>query len=591
MRYRKDINGLRSLAVLPVLFFHAGWEVFSGGFLGVDVFFTISGYLIASLIFQGLDEGSFSILGFYDKRARRIIPALLAVIILSTVTSMFFMLPYDLKNYGQSVVATVLSANNILLYITSGYWSLAAEFKPLYHTWSLGVEEQYYLIIPMLITILFRVSTNKAKAYFFCLSFLLIGSFFISYFSDDKEWNFLIIFSRMWELILGSLVALYLRYRDVRSNSIVSFFGLFLIVFSYVYPNMFFTNQALVNLVPVIGVCLIILFSSNESLAGRFLSFTPLFFIGTISYSVYLFHMPLLAMLRLATNGNPSVIAQLFFVILSIPLAYLTWRYIEIPFKDKNIFSNRRFYSSISITSCLLLAFGVILHKSYGLQDLFPEYSYGNNPQAYADKPYRLQRETFPLDANKENLLVIGNSFARDFINMMDEFGSLDNYDAVYITDVNNVELFTSLLDQADVVVSVSSAGMASRLNPDEVKVESNKMYNFLSKNFNGEFYRVGTKNFGWNNNFVRRMNYEDYINFRVRPNDTSISANLIEKEIWGENYVDIISLLSNESGAVRLFTPQGKFISFDTEHITRSGAEYLGSIVFENTSLKNLIK
>lgn len=342
-------------------------------------------------------------------------------------------------------------------------------------------------------------------------------------------------------------------------------------------------------MVPVIGVCLIILFSSNESLAGRFLSFTPLFFIGTISYSVYLFHMPILAMLRLATNGNPSVIMQLFFVSLSIPLAYLTWRHIEMPFKDKNIFSNRRFYSSISIASGLLLTFGFILHKSYGLQDLFPEYSYGNNPQVYADMPYRLQRETFPLGANKENLLIIGNSFARDFINMMDEFGSLDNYDAVYITSVNNVELFTSLLDQADVVVSVSSAGIASRLNPDELKAESNKMYDFLSENFKGKFYRIGTKNFGLNNNFVRHMSYADYIDFRVKPNETSISANLIEKEIWGENYVDIISLLSNESGAVRLFTPQGKFISFDTEHLTKSGAEYIGSIILEDTSFKKI--
>ncbi len=592
MKYRKDINGLRSIAVMPVLFFHAGWELFSGGFLGVDVFFTISGYLITSLILKGLDESSFSILGFYDKRIRRIIPALLVILTITTFLSIFFMLPYALKNYGQSIVATVLSANNVLLYLTSGYWSLAAEFKPLYHTWSLGVEEQYYLIIPMLIIFCFKIASNKAKSYFYCLFVLFVLfvlSFFVSYVSDDREFNFLIIFSRMWELILGSIVALCLRNATIKSNSVISFLGLFLICFSYVYPYAFFNNQALVNLVPVIGVCLVIIFSSDEDYSGKFLSLRPLLFIGSISYSIYLFHMPILSLLRLSSNGRPDVIVEIVFTLLSIPLAYLTWKYIENPVRRRDLVSNKVFYSSVSILSCLLLSFGMLLHKTYGFQEYFPEYSYGGNPQAYADEPYKLVHDGFSLE-NKANLLIVGNSFARDFINMMKENNLVDKYEVIYLYDFSDIELSKSLLRSADIVISVSSAGMASRLHTDSLQVVSTELQDFILREFDGDLYRIGTKNFGWNNNFVRQMSYRDAIDFRVKPNKTSITANMIEKEIWGDRYIDVIGLLSDKYQTVRLFTPNGKFISFDTDHITRDGAKYLGELLLINTALKNLM-
>ena len=148
MKYRPEINGLRALAVVPVILFHAGFELFSGGFVGVDMFFVISGYLITTILIEDIQNKRFSIVNFYERRARRILPALFFIMLVCIPFAWKWMLPDPLENFGQSLVAATLSANNILLFLTSGYWHFTSEFKPLIHTWSLGIEEQYYIFFP-----------------------------------------------------------------------------------------------------------------------------------------------------------------------------------------------------------------------------------------------------------------------------------------------------------------------------------------------------------------------------------------------------------------------------------------------------------
>ena len=152
MKYRPEIDGLRALAVIPVILVHSGFELFSGGFIGVDLFFVISGYLITTIIIEDIEKKKFSIINFYERRARRILPALFFVMLVCIPFAWAWMLPDPLENFGQSLVASVLFVNNVLLLITSGYWELASEFKPLLHTWSLGVEEQYYLFFPLFLS-------------------------------------------------------------------------------------------------------------------------------------------------------------------------------------------------------------------------------------------------------------------------------------------------------------------------------------------------------------------------------------------------------------------------------------------------------
>lgn len=388
---RDDITGLRALAVLPVLFFHAKVPFVSGGFLGVDLFFVISGFLITGDIIRKIQSNSFSFSDFYDRRARRILPALLFVTLVVCVLSPVFMVPYDIKNLGQSVVASVFASNNILLWLTSGYWSHAAEFKPLYHTWSLGVEEQYYFLVPMLLIAAWFLF--KRFFVFYCVVFLvLISSFLHSLQAYGAEYNFLIIFTRAWELMAGGLLATYLVKNSIPSNRVLPILGFALIVFSFGFPYAISTNQAVVNLLPVIGACLIIAFNDEKStIVGRFLSWRPMVFVGLISYSVYLWHQPLIAYYRLASEFEPQPYVLAAVSLLSIPLAWLSWRFVETPARNFKLLPGKLFYPILSFSVGAAVAVGFLMHKTYGFERSFPEYSYDGNPQAYVDRVYKYQ--------------------------------------------------------------------------------------------------------------------------------------------------------------------------------------------------------
>ena len=587
MKFRNDINGLRAIAVLPVLFFHAGMTGFDGGFLGVDVFFVISGFLITSNIIKRQFNGEFSLLNFYDKRARRILPPLILTLLTTLILSFLFMLPYDLKNFGQSLVATSFGANNVLLYLTSGYWSLAAEFKPLYHTWSLGIEEQYYFIIPIVFIALFK----REKILVSSLVILFLISFFSSLFIENKEFNFLIILTRFWELCAGSLLALYMKDNAITKSSLLSLLGLALILFSYLNPNYLSNNQAIINLTPVLGTVMIIAFTKENSFIYNTLSKKPIMMIGLSSYSIYLLHQPILSFLRLATEGEVEVYKQVVFSLISVPLGYLSWRFVESPFRNKNVVPNKVFYTLATACIVVIVSSGLFLHKSYGMSnfELFKKFSYGNNPQAYADRAYSLQKDKF--SSNNKKMLIIGNSFARDFYNAMNENKALKGYEVIYLYNYGlNKNLSRSLMKNADVTIMVSSAGMANILgDPDLIKSNAINSKHELEKYSNGNYYYVGTKNFGFDNNFVKHIDWSTSVDYMVDLNKSSILADEIESDVFSDKYISLLSLFRNNN-KVRLFTTNHHFISFDTNHITKYGAIYLGEKVLKSTSIKNII-
>ena len=588
MEFRKDINGLRAIAVLPVLLFHAQVPSFSGGFLGVDVFFVISGFLITSLILKDLNQKQFSLLSFYNRRARRILPALFFTCLITSCFAFFFMLPYDLRNYGQSLFATTLSANNILLYLTSGYWNLAAEFKPLYHTWSLAIEEQYYFIIPILLLLVYKEIKPAFKTTLFIIAILFLISFYFSFSSTNKELNFLMIGHRMWELLAGSICALLLPTIRLRSN-FLALIGLLGIVFSYLSPYAISNNQAVYTLIPVVGSMMIILFSSNQLALGKFLSIKPLSFIGLTSYSIYLLHMPLLAFLRLSTEGQASINAQLIAVFMAIPLAYISWRFIEKPFKDQHAINNKLFFTIIFSCAFLFLTVGYTLHKTYGLQTLNHTYNSSSNFQQYIEAPRKLIRQRFTNPDNK-NLLVIGNSFARDVINMLTENQIQQDYEIIYQEsfDINSL---SPLIDSADVILITSSHNLSNNLYPDSVRSKSSFFYQKLQATGHKNYYLIGTKNFGFNNNFIVRKSKSEAKSYYVKPNQTAITFNQIEASIWQGRYIDIFSVLLNEEQKVPIFTDSQKLISFDTNHLTPDGATYVGSLLLKNSKLSKVLE
>jgi len=213
MKYRKEIDGLRTLAVLPVILFHAGCTTFSGGFVGVDIFFVISGYLITTIIVDEMEQGSFSLLNFYERRARRILPALFFVMLCTLPFAWFWMLPQDLKSFSQSLVALPLFASNVLFFLTSGYFDTANELKPLHHTWSLAVEEQYYVLFPLFLMLAWKLGK---KWIILLLLLVAVVSVLAAQWGSTTHpsFTFYLLPTRGFEILIGALISLHINHKQ-----------------------------------------------------------------------------------------------------------------------------------------------------------------------------------------------------------------------------------------------------------------------------------------------------------------------------------------------------------------------------------------
>ncbi|MFK7698791.1 acyltransferase family protein [Pseudomonas caspiana] len=337
MQYRREIDGLRAIAVIPVILFHAGFSFFCGGFVGVDIFFVISGYLISSIIYQDLKQGRFSFVDFYERRSRRILPALYFVLLSTVPFSIAWLQASDLKDYFESLSAVSVFSSNILFWSESGYFDTAAELKPLLHTWSLAVEEQYYLLAPLLIYCIWRSRKSLYVAFSLLLFLSLIGAEWAS--AQSPSAGFFLLPTRAWELLIGGLCAVYLSSPNQRGVSMRwreagALLGLILIgvaTFTFSKDTPF---PGLYALVPTLGAALIILCAEN-TIVGRLLAAKYLVGVGLISYSAYLWHQPLFSFARHRSMNEPSQAVFIGFIGLSMFLAYLSWRYVEAPFRAR----------------------------------------------------------------------------------------------------------------------------------------------------------------------------------------------------------------------------------------------------------------
>ena len=562
------------------MLFHAGLSSFQGGFLGVDVFFVISGFLIAGKIHRDARDGNFSFLHFYDSRARRILPAMLVMTLVTTLAALFLMLPYSLKNFGQSLVATALSANNILLLQTSGYWSIEAGFKPLYHTWSLAVEEQFYLLAPIVIFLCFRLPRYRTTATVAACALLLASSWMAAALIEEREFSFLMLTTRAWELLVGALLAL--TATSARERPYLALFGLALLLGAYVFPYALGSNQAIVVALPVIGTALVIRYCAPASLPGRLLSLKPLAIIGLISYSIYLWHQPILAFLRLASMESPSPATQLIFSMLAIPLGYLSWRFVEQKFRDRKWMPTRHFYVAVGGATVLLIAGGLGLHRSYGLVAWAPQYSYGEDPKVYVERPFALRSAGFHANGG-QRVLVVGNSFARDFINILNETGYAKGRDVVYWEGNcahRSNDLLEPLLAAAQLVVYAENWGRPDGRPRDLDDAVS--CYRELRSKSRARVVVLGAKNFGWNNDFVRTRHGElDDRHPRVYPLESIVTFNEAAQALIGPDFIDPMEALMDREGRVPIFTSGGRFITYDTNHLTQAGAAFVGARLF----------
>ncbi len=368
MIYRREIEGLRAIALIPVILFHAGVTGFSGGYIGVDVFFVISGYLITSILIGELELGSFSISRFYERRARRIVPALFFVMLCCIPFAWMWMLPSELKAFSQSLIAVVFFGSNILFSREEGYFAPAAELKPLLHTWSLSVEGQYYLLFPLFMLLAWRFGRRLAF-----IAVCLAAA--VSLAASEWGWrgnpvaNYYLALPRAWEFLAGSICAFWLFARDQRGNNGLSLTGLAMIALAIVQFDKSTPSSGIYALVPVVGTGLIIVFGSAGTWTARLLSTRALVGIGLISFSAYLWHQPLFAFARIRILPEPSPGHMVALAGLSLVLAYFSWRFVEVPFHKGStaIFPIRRaFAATAGALAAVLCLGGLAGHFSNG---------------------------------------------------------------------------------------------------------------------------------------------------------------------------------------------------------------------------------
>lgn len=381
MKYRPEIDGLRAIAVIIVILFHAGFESFSGGFVGVDVFFVISGYLITTIILTEMGKGHFSLVNFYERRMRRILPPLFLVMAASLIYAWFWLLPVDMKDFAQSLIAVSTFSSNILFWQTSGYWETASDLKPLLHTWSLAVEEQYYLLFPLFLMLMWRFR----KRWIF-VSFMAIAAVSLAI----AQWgaynkpgaSFYLLPTRVWELAIGAGIAFLFLYKlkDIQyllSNKILSdvlaILGLVMIGYSVLFFDDNTPFPSLYALIPTLGTGLIVFFSSSQILTGRLLGAKPLAAVGLISYSAYLWHQPLFAFTRFRSMIDPIGFDLSPQILLTFALSYLSWRHVEVHFRDRTKVDRKSIFLFGIVSSLAFIAIGQVGVRTEGFESRITE--------------------------------------------------------------------------------------------------------------------------------------------------------------------------------------------------------------------------
>jgi peptidoglycan/LPS O-acetylase OafA/YrhL len=359
--YRRDIDGLRALAILPVLLYHTHIPGITGGYIGVDVFFVISGFLITRIIAREVDEGHFSIVRFYERRARRIMPALLPMIVAVLAVASWLYLPGDFEGVPKSALAATLFASNLLFFHETGYFQVGADTMPLLHTWSLAIEEQFYIFFPLLLVIVARWMPKWRS---WIVGAIALASFALAVATqgDTSGFAFYLLPTRAWELFAGGLLALGAvpQVRTPILRELIAAAGLAALLGAVFLFDRTTVFPGIAALAPVLGAAALIHCAPNTA-TGRLLGWSPLVGIGLISYSLYLWHWPLIVFTEYATEAKIAGWTAAAVIAASFALAWLSWRFVEAPFRNPRRVGRRAIFAATGAGMAAVCAAGALL--------------------------------------------------------------------------------------------------------------------------------------------------------------------------------------------------------------------------------------
>ena len=379
VKFRNDIEGLRGLSVLGVIFFHAQISIFQNGHLGVDIFFIISGYLISRTIFTDLKNQTFDLKNFYFRRARRILPALFLMLFAVGIFGWLFMLPNTMESLSESIFAASTFSANFYFFLTAGYFDTTSSLKPLLHTWSLAVEEQFYFFAPLTLLAFHVASKQKRILLGILAAICLTGAASLSIFLGP-DFAFYMLTSRVFELLLGVLIAKFepLKGRiSIDRNKSASYFasnlGLILIIFAFAWPTNDILGEAVVLIAALFGTSVILWFCDPSKKISLFLTHWTITSIGAISFSLYLWHQPIFAFYRLIFDSQPALTTTTILVSLTFIIAIGSYFFVEAPMRRVSFADKNKFLITFVFLGLSLVLFGALGHFSRGFETRFPE--------------------------------------------------------------------------------------------------------------------------------------------------------------------------------------------------------------------------
>lgn len=590
------IDVLKAIAIIAVVLYHSGFLTY--GYLGVDLFLVINGYFITKglnklLITGEVNKGGISkYFQFVICRIGRLLPVLLIAGVFCMAFGYFVMLPDDYENLSESVVATNFFGNNILSAITTkNYWDISNEYKPLMHTWYVGLVMQFYFIYPLLFYVAKLDKKGVKRTLIVIISTLSIISLLIYFGTTDDAGRFYYLPSRFFEFTVGGIIAL--MWKSQIDSKI--FKNWFVYVCYALIMFLFCANleiiPARIKLVLVVALSAVLIMSS-VTLENKVTGNGVIAKIGAASYSIFVWHQVLLAFYRYTISNEFTPITYLIFIVVVAQFSWFTYHCIEQRtsgwLKEKG--SKKRIFYFITILSFLCLSgFSSYIYLRAGVVRDVPElYIEKNNIHRgmhaeYCDRAYQYDK---PFETDKQHWLVIGNSYGRDFVNVILESDIADKVEVSYIFSDNTTNHYkdkdnTIRYAKADRVF-ISTKGLNEEfVDGVEVQCQSN---GFDTK----KLVIVGEKSFGESNGqFYVKRNSQDYFEQRTKVDDAFIVRNNNMSKIYEERFLDLISMVIDDNEKVPVFTPDHHYISQDCEHFSKGGAVYYSQLIDWDKYLK----
>jgi peptidoglycan/LPS O-acetylase OafA/YrhL len=564
------LDYLKGISILAVIVYHAG--IFPYGYLGVDVFFVIAGYLTTNSIVRSFIEGNFSYTSFISNRLVRLWPLIILISILSLLLGYFFMVPAGYKNTSETSAGTLFFLNNVIQYITAkNYWDASNDFKPLMHTWYVSLLFQYYLIYPLVLKLVFHFSKQWKQTLFVVLSIISIISF-VFYLTRQISFSFhfYMLPSRLYEFTLGGLVALLsLRTPKLLSGKYKLLMGLFFVILILITGlTIDYGKIRVVAMVAATGWILYILNNNKEALSYNKLFW--LYKLGISSYSLYVWHQFILGFYRYIINERFSIPECILLIGISLIIGRLSYLFIEKPIntfaREHKNFSLR----IIIVCSIFALIFGLISIKIYlrhGVVRDVPEMAIKyDSPSTWEPLEYNMGAYKFDKDFSKngqKKVLVVGDSYARDWCNILREAHIDKKMNISYRANCDSI--LEARILQADIIFLATNG-------------EYLQYADYLPQMMKKELFRIGSKCFfhtvGNIYNHMRRGYYSQVVPI---PNEIA-DRNQLEKKQFGDRFIDLMQILKNKDGNCRIFTPDSLLITHDGLHLTKAGASYLAN-------------